>query len=269
MADDTLSSGAELAANYQYWRDHGHTWADEYAARRRSRPLYHIEEIMIAEYFSAQAPARVLEYGCGPGRHLRHLVRIDGLDVHGYDQSQSMVSGCLEWTTTDWIERHITVGEPVGRLPYDDKSFDVVYTAEVLVHVRPEDLDLVLAELLRISRGHIFHLETSRGHTVRVQAHDGCWKHDLVAAYGALSQRCEILPAGYAAHEPHRVILDGAAPGNPRFVWPELTLELYRRLDAELGEGIRDLETRNRRLEKRLRQIERERCAVDPATRPP
>ncbi len=129
------------AANYLYWQQHGGEWVSEYEARKRNQPLYHIQEFMLVEYMMRNAPARVLEFGCGVGRHLRNLLAIPDIDVHGYDQSPTMVAGCRRWAEQAWIDAHVIVGKSTGPLPYPDRSFDIVYTAEVLVHVRPEDVE--------------------------------------------------------------------------------------------------------------------------------
>ena len=41
-------------------------------------------------------------------------------------------------------------------LPYEDNSFDLVYSADVLEHIHPEEADIVISELIRVSRRHIF-----------------------------------------------------------------------------------------------------------------
>ena len=228
-----------VSENYAYWREHGGVWADEYALRKRRQPYFHLQEIMIADYALRTAerrPAglgnlRVLELGCGPGRHLRNLSRLPGIDVYGYDQSETMVSGMLRWTGPEWIKAHVTVGMPTGRLPFEDGSFDLVYTSEVLVHVRPEDLEGILSELLRVSRGQVLHIEPSDAAQICRVAHDGCWKHDLVAAYERMGRKAESLPGGYRLQSPTRVAIDPAAVV---YTWPAHMLEMYRAFERDM-----------------------------------
>jgi SAM-dependent methyltransferase len=226
-----------VASNYQYWREHGGSWADEYDTRKRGQPYYHIQELMLTDYISRCAPAKVLEFGCGPGRHLRNLTKLPGIDAYGYDQSVAMVSGCRRWASAEWVSEHISVGLPTARLPYDDREFDVVYTAEVLLHVRPEDLLGRLEELLRIARGHIVHLETSPTYPLVDSDHDGCWHHDLVGAYAKLGHVCDVLPSGYICHTPFRVAL---AEKGPEPAWSPVLLSMYRRMERDLVAGIND-----------------------------
>ena len=187
-------------------------WTDEYDTRKRHQPLYHIQEYMLTEYMMQHAPAKVLEFGCGVGRHLRNLAASPASTFTATTRAPPWSQGCLSWTEQAWIDAHVTVGEPTGSLPYADKAFDIVYTAEVLVHVRPEDLEGILRELLRVCRGHVLHLETSPDCEISPTSHEGCWKHDLVATYARLGRACEVLPRGYRVHTPYRVVVGEPAP---------------------------------------------------------
>ena len=224
--------------NYRYWQEHGGVWAREYDERKHRIPLYHIQEIMLAEYMAAHADIsrspKVLEFGCGVGRHLRNMVRIPGIDVYGFDQSPTMLASCRAWAEDTWIESHITLGEPIGRLPYADATFDIVYSTEVLVHVRPEHLQGVLSELLRICKGHVLHLEPAPGVTIHSDVHSGCWVHDVQAAYAALGMTCEVFEGGYQAHAPYRVV-KGCQPA---FMWEPWRLEMYRTCERMLSAGL-------------------------------
>ncbi|CAG0969419.1 hypothetical protein PHYC_01160 [Phycisphaerales bacterium] len=236
----TADAERPVAPNYAYWREHGGAWVAEYQGRKRYQVLYHIQELMLANYMLCTAqgrerPLRVLEFGCGVGRHLRNLSGLPNVDVHGYDQSEAMARGCLTWCDEGWFASHVSVGEPTGPLPYDDASFDVVYSAEVLVHVRPEDLPVVLAEIMRVCRGHVLHLEPSPGVEVHGEVHQGCWNHDLVKAYRGLGRACEVLPCGYEVHTPYRVRVGE----KPRFTWPREMLDMCLRMERDINEGFR------------------------------
>ena len=235
----------DLAPSYRWWREHGRGWFAEYEARKQRQVLYHIEELMLAEYFAHHAPARVLEFGCGVGRHLRYLTQIPGIEAYGFDQSPTMAAECAHWADAEWIAERVRVGEPGGRLPYADGEFDIVFTAEVLVHVRPEDVRGVARELLRVCRGHLLHLETSAEYELCETAHDGCWQHDLVTLYRELGYESEALEPGYAAHTPVRVVVASA----PRFTWSPVVLALYRRLEQDMDGGQAALREQVARLE--------------------
>jgi len=233
-------AAAGVEPNYQYWREHGGAWVYEYTKRKKFEILYHIEELMLTDYVRGTARGRsetlrVLEFGCGVGRHLRNMNGLNGVEIHGYDQSETMASGCLSWATPEWFQQRVRVGMPTGPLPYEDGAFDLVYSAEVLVHVRPEHLGTVLSEILRVCRGHVLHLEPSPHIAVASEAHHGCWNHNLIEAYAKLGRACEALTRGYDAHTPFRV--RGAEPAP--YTWADSILEMFRRMETDIDEGFR------------------------------
>lgn len=226
------NGAAPLPANYRWWQEHGPTWVERYEAVKQQGPKYHVSEFIVCEYVAQHAPARVLEFGCGSGRHLRYLRTIPGVDVHGCDQSATMLAGVARWAEPEWMERRVRLGPPLGRLPYGDGTFDLVYTASVLVHVRPEDLGAVLGEIARVSRGHVLHLENRVGWAAPHRPdHEGCWTHDLPAAYRSLGWRCEDLSGG----SPTPALFRALAPGVEAGYAPSAALlGLYERMVRDL-----------------------------------
>jgi SAM-dependent methyltransferase len=224
--------------NYAYWREHGGEWWDEYEQRKKRQLYYHIQEIMLADYFEHYAPARILEFGCGVGRHLSYLRNIPGIEAHGYDQSPAMVMNCLHWTSQEWIDQFIKIGEPVSTLPYPDQYFDIAFTSEVLIHIRPADIEAVLRELIRISKQQVLHLEPNVFFQVTVQEHSGCWLHDLPTLYTRMGYRCDYLVPGYEVQSPYRVVLSAEKPA---YTWSPVKMGLYRRLDMDIQPGLNNL----------------------------
>ncbi len=235
---------SDVPANYRYWQQQGHAWTDEYDERKLHQIKYHIQEWMILDYVRRMSeenpdrPLRVLEYGCGVGRHLVNLSKLPNVKVYGFDQSPTMVEGCLRWTSQQWIDEYITIGEPTGDLPFDDDSFDLAFTSEVLVHVRPEDVVGRLREMMRVATRQVLHLEPSEHFQVAPDTHFGCWKHDLVAIYASIGVECHSLPSGFSSQSPFRVVLSGASDVQG---WCPVTLGLMRRMehDIERGRGKR------------------------------
>src|SRR5690606_2594157 len=89
-------------------------------------------------------------------------------------------------------------------------------------------------------------------------AHDGCWKHDLVAVYERLGLRCELLPSGYPEHAPYRVWKhDQEPPAAEQWRWPPLTLSLYRRLAADITTGLTTARTEVETHRARAAELER------------
>jgi SAM-dependent methyltransferase len=89
---------------------------------------------------------RVLDFGCGAGRTLRHLLD-EGAELHGCD---------LHGPSIDWIAEHLPGVQAVRNserppLPYADGFFDLVYALSVFTHL-PDTWEEWLAELRRVLR---------------------------------------------------------------------------------------------------------------------
>jgi SAM-dependent methyltransferase len=233
-----FGTGVEsIAPNYRYWRTPGTDWAAEYARRKTRHPYYHIQEMMITDHVAHHAPCRVLEWGCGAGRHLCNLCQVQGVEVYGFDQSQAMIDSGLQWASREWRTTHVIAGSPTGTLPYEDKSFEIVFSCEALLHTRPDDLHHRLRELVRVCRGHILHLEVPPSWSGYSPSCHGCWGHDFMAAYKDLGYECEVLPSGFTRQVPYRVCLQ---PESLRWTWNPAMLSIYQRLEADLEQGFAD-----------------------------
>jgi SAM-dependent methyltransferase len=93
----------------------------------------------------------VCEWGCGPGRVIRHLPACQpggGLQVHGADYNPVSVSWCQR-ALPDVSVIRCDLSPP---LPYQDGQFDAVYAISVFTHLAAERHEAWLQELLRIVR---------------------------------------------------------------------------------------------------------------------
>lgn len=229
------SSAQPLPPNYDYWRQAGSDWGPEYDCRKTRHVFYHIQEMMITDHVAHHAPCRVLEWGCGTGRHLHNLSHIPGVEVFGFDQSQAMLDAGLGWAPAEWRASHIAVGGPIDRLPYADGMFDIVFSCEALLHTRPDDLSGRLIEMARICRGHILHLEAPPGWSGYSASCEGCWGHDLLAVYRSIGRECELLTSGFRHQVPYLIRLNSESV---HWTWHPAMLAIYRGLDTSLENGF-------------------------------
>lgn len=156
---------------------------------------------------------RVLDLGCGRGRHLHSLYwHAKALDVVGLDLDFEDLSAAIDGffelpppPATPPRSAVFATGD-AARLPFADESFDAVICSEVLEHV--ESVAPVLAEIDRILKpGGIFALSVPRAWPERI-----CWAlsegyrntpggHVRIFKDAALQREVEAL--GYTAYARH------------------------------------------------------------------
>jgi SAM-dependent methyltransferase len=103
-----------------------------------------------------QAGDRVLDMGCGAGRHAFELYR-RGTDVIALDQDADELAGVSDMFAAmrkagevpDGADADVKQGDAL-QLPFADGEFDRVLAAEVLEHI-PDD-ETAIAELVRVLR---------------------------------------------------------------------------------------------------------------------
>jgi SAM-dependent methyltransferase len=98
-----------------------------------------------------RAGMRLLDAGCGSGRHLCAAFRMPGVTVVGVDlkwEDLCKVKGSLSMMAGEQAGRWLASRADVTTLPFADGSFDVVVCSEVLEHI--PDNRSAIAELLRV-----------------------------------------------------------------------------------------------------------------------
>lgn len=141
---DNRSYYDEFSSWYERERDHGyHALVDR------------LELDALAPFLPG---ARVLEAGCGTGLLLAHARR-DARLALGVDLSRGMLGHARR--------KGLGVAQAtIERLPFSDRSFDVVYSFKVLAHV--VQIEAALAELSRVVRpGGTMVLEFYNAHSLR------------------------------------------------------------------------------------------------------
>lgn len=113
------------------------------------------------EAYGTSLGAKVLDLGCGEGKHLR-LMLDAGYDAHGVDTMPSKISHANN-------ERAILIDGKA--LPFADENFDAIFSYQVFEHIF--DLKLVAIELYRIlKKGGTIYSEYAATYPLR-DAHTG------------------------------------------------------------------------------------------------
>lgn len=92
----------------------------------------------------------VLDVGCGAGGIAFHLAERHGTgEVTGFDVELPVIEQARQRAEAKGLSARVRfVQAPPGRLPFDDASFDVVFSKDALLHV--PDKDALFADIFRV-----------------------------------------------------------------------------------------------------------------------
>jgi pseudaminic acid biosynthesis-associated methylase len=162
---------------------------------------YGVTRSILNQQFLADIPrtASILEVGCNLGNQLVLLRQMGFENLTGIEIHKEIV----KHAQTRALGVKVMEGSALA-IPFDDASFDVVFTSGLLIHIAPHDLPVVMREVHRCSKRWIWGLEyyapqmtevLYRGHSALL------WKTDYAHLYAesfgdldlALEQRLKYL----------------------------------------------------------------------------
>lgn len=111
----------------------------------------------LAEMLARESRLRVLDFGCGTGRHSLHLAR-RGFQVYGFDGYEKAVKRARQLLKHAGLKAELEVRDMLKPLPYPDQSFDLVIATRVIHHTLKENIRRIAAEIDRVlrNRGYLF-----------------------------------------------------------------------------------------------------------------
>ena len=107
-------------------------------------------------YFIGKPPAKVLDLGCGLGRHTVYFASL-GYEVSAMDISEEAVKGTKKWLQEEQLEAKVESGK-MTNLPYPDDYFDLVIAFNVIYHAFKHDVIKTIDEITRTLKkdGYLF-----------------------------------------------------------------------------------------------------------------
>ncbi len=130
------------------------------------------------------APRTVLEVGCSRGHNLISIQSIDpSVEVEGIDINANAVNEAR----THGITARVGSATEIASI-FDHGTFDLVFTAGVLIHVAPDDLERVMKNIITTSARYVLAVEYDADveEAIEYRGHaDKLWKRP----YGAIYRR--------------------------------------------------------------------------------
>jgi len=103
----------------------------------------------IAKLFKKKDVKRVLDLGCGSGRHVIYLTK-HGFDVYGIDIAPRGIKIAKEWLKKEKLRANLKVGNVYKKLPHKKNFFDAIISTQALHHNKIEKIRKLIREIERI-----------------------------------------------------------------------------------------------------------------------
>lgn len=137
---------------------------------------------IIASFLSGiSKDAKFLEVGCNAGNQLLMLKQMGWRNLSGTE----LQPFAIEIASSRLPDAAFKLGSALA-LPWEDRSFDVVFTCGVLIHISPTDLPSVMDEIYRTTREYIWGTEYYAPEVTQVTYRDHSellWKMDFARQY--------------------------------------------------------------------------------------
>ena len=103
----------------------------------------------IVKLFKKRSVKKVLDLGCGSGRHVVYLAE-HGFEVYGIDIAEAGIQIAQDWLRRNDLNADFKIGNLFRELPYKDGFFDAVISIQVLHHARIKDVRDAIKEIERV-----------------------------------------------------------------------------------------------------------------------
>ena len=144
----------EFKNHKRYWERRG---GDQYFGEQEAQESREKRSEFIADEIAKLKPSSVLEVGCGYGKQLKNIRRRLDCKLCGIDFSITQLTKAKELLSQDKnVNFYLANG---SKLPFEDNSYELVFTSAVILHNKPEVADAIRKELIRVSKKWIVHNE--------------------------------------------------------------------------------------------------------------
>ena len=103
----------------------------------------------MVKLFKERGIKKVLDLGCGSGRHTVYLAKND-FDTYGIDIAPVGLKMVKDWLKQEKLRANLKFGSIFKKLPYKTNFFDAIIAIQVVSHERIENIRKLIKEMERI-----------------------------------------------------------------------------------------------------------------------
>ena len=126
-------------------------WNDIFTKAGKVFDTPHPDIERIAKTFLQKNCNKILDLGCGTGRHLVYLSKI-GFEVYGLDASPKALEISRDWLKTEGKICDLKLHRIEDKFPYMDEYFDAIISIQVIHHNYLKDIIFTIKEIERVLR---------------------------------------------------------------------------------------------------------------------
>ena len=103
----------------------------------------------IVDLLKERNAKRVLDLGCGTGRHLIFFAS-QGFEVYGLDAATSGIEIARNWLAENNLNCNLTIHRMEEKFPYEDSFFDAVISIQAMHHNKVKEIKFTIREIKRV-----------------------------------------------------------------------------------------------------------------------
>jgi len=109
------------------------------------------EIIALDDLFRNKKVKKILDLGCGGGRHLVYFAKL-GYEVCGIDVSPEAIRLSQKWLADEGLKAELHCSDMI-RLPWPDNFFDAAFSIKVIEHHQFIKVQKIITEVYRVING--------------------------------------------------------------------------------------------------------------------
>ncbi|MBZ9569409.1 class I SAM-dependent methyltransferase [Patescibacteria group bacterium] len=135
----------------------------------------------IVKLFKKKGVKKVLDLGCGSGRHIVYLAK-HGFEVYGIDIAPKGIRITQSWLKKEKLSSNLKVNNIYKKLPYPNNFFDALISTQALHHNKIRNIRKLIKEIERIlkPKGFIFITVSKKG-SIKEIPKEKLWKIKFIA----------------------------------------------------------------------------------------